>query len=116
MLSAAIAILALAVLVWMSLVANARFKDQRQLPMQWSLTGSVNWTAPRPLALAFTPVLAALCLSATVALAIFVPPRPGQEGLVIPTIVAVALAFIGAHAMHLWLTDRTLRSGKRGHP
>jgi hypothetical protein len=110
MLPAALTVLAIVTLTSMSMMANALFKAERRLPMQWSLTGSVNWAAPRPLALAFTPVLATLCLSATAALAIFVPPRPGQEGLVIPSVVAVALTFIAAHALHLWLIGRTLRA------
>ena len=108
-LAIAIAI-AIAILASMSLMANARFRNERRLPMQWSLGGSVNWTAPRPLALAFTPVLAALCLPATVALAVLVQPRPGQEGLVVPALIAVALTLVGAHALHLWLIARTLRS------
>ncbi|WP_334164832.1 hypothetical protein [Phenylobacterium sp.] len=106
---AAIAILALVTLAAMSLTANARFRAERRLPMQWSRTGAVNWTAPRPLALAFTPLLAALCLSATAASATFIPSRPGQEGLVIPALIAAAGVFIGAHALHLWLIARTLR-------
>ena len=110
MVEAAVAGIAIAMLASMSLLANARFRDERRLPMQWSLTGSVNWTAPRPLALAFTPVLAAVCLSATAAVAVLVQPRPGQEGLVIPALVAAAVTFVGAHALHLWLIARTLRS------
>ena len=106
---AALTVLAIVTLTSMSLMANARFKSERRLPMQWSLTGSVNWTAPRPLALAFTPALAALCLSATAALATFVQPRSGQDGLVSPSLVAVALTFVAAHALHLWLIGRTLR-------
>jgi hypothetical protein len=109
MVEAAVAVVAIAMLASMSVMANARFKDQRRLPMQWARAGSVIWTAPRTLALAFTPVLAALCLSATAALAAFASPRPGQEGLVVPVIIFVALAFVGAHALHLWLIDRTLR-------
>lgn len=110
MIEATVAILAIAMLASMSLMANARFRNERRLPMQWSLSGSVNWTAPRPLALAFTPVLAALCLSATAASAVLLQPRPGQEGLVVPALIAVALTLVGVHALHLWLIARTLRS------
>lgn len=109
MLQAVIAILAIATLASMSLIANSRFRAERRLPMQWSLNGSVNWTAPRPIALAFTPVLAAICLLVTAALTTFLRPRSGQEGLVIPTNIIVALTFIGVHALHLWLIGRTVR-------
>lgn len=77
--------------------------------MRWSLDGSVNWTAPRVVALAFTPVLAAIVLSATAALTWFLRPRPGQEALAIPTLVFGALVFVGAHALHLRLIANSLR-------
>jgi hypothetical protein len=104
-----IAALAVCVLGVMSIRANGRFKNEDRLPMQWSLDRSVNWTAPRRVALAFTPVLAAIVLSATVALTIYSTPRPGQGGLEIPAMVFVALVFIGAHAFHLWLIGNSLR-------
>jgi hypothetical protein len=109
MVQSAIATLAILVLVAMSVKANRRFKNEARLPMQWSLSGSVNWTAPRSLALAFTPCLASLCLLAFAAMSTFLQPRAGQEGLVIPVNVFMALVFIGAHAFHLWLIGRTLR-------
>ena len=86
MVQACIAALTICILAVMSIRANGRFKDEDRLPMQWSLDKSVNWTAPRPLALALTPVLAAIILSATVALTISVKPKAGQEGLKVPTI------------------------------
>lgn len=106
---ALIALITSALLAAMSLRANRRFKSERRLPMQWGLDGSVAWTAPRGVALAFTPALAALCLAAIVALAIFVKPRAGQEDLVGPVTIAVALVFLGAHALHLWLIQRAVR-------
>jgi hypothetical protein len=98
---------AVALLCAMSLHANRRFGTEPRLPMQW-IGRSVTWTAPRPVALAFTPVLAAVCLTAIAALGAFRVPRPGQEGLVIPLFLLVALAFLGVHALHLWLIQRTL--------
>lgn len=109
MLAASIAALAVCVLAVMSILANGRFKNEDRLPMQWSLDRSVNWTAPRPVALALTPILAAIVLSATVALTIYTAPRPGQEGLQIPAIMFIALVFLGAHAFHLWLIENSLR-------
>ncbi|TXM67598.1 hypothetical protein FV222_20140 [Methylobacterium sp. WL103] len=58
-----IAIAAVAVLSALSLWANGPFSALDRLPMQWSLSGEVNWSAPRPLALAFVPVLAAILMA-----------------------------------------------------
>lgn len=99
------AVSTVALLTALSLWANCRFKTERRLPMQWWLDGSVTWTAPRPLALGFTPVLAAICLAPTP----FLKPRAGEEGLVIPAIILTALAFLAVHAFHLWLMQRTLQ-------
>ena len=100
-----IAAAAVALLAAMSLHANARFRGERRLPMQWWLDGSVTWTAPRPVALAFTPVLAALCatlLPLANRAAGQKPPEPGEVAI-------AAVAFIAVHALHLWLIGRTLR-------
>lgn len=105
-----IAVLTVAVLVAMSARANRRFRGEARLPMQWSVNGSVNWTAPRRVALAFNPVLGTLCLFGFAAMSSFSQPRTGQEGLVIPANIFVALIIIGAHAFHLWLIQRTLRN------
>lgn len=108
-----IMLITLAVLLRMSPRANSRFRNESRLPMQWWLDGSVNWTAPRPLALAFTPVLAALVLAAAVISTIFLEPRRGQEHLEVPVIVALALTFITVHALHLKLMARTLERDRR---
>jgi nitrate reductase gamma subunit len=102
-------VVAVALLTAMSLRANRRFRTDQRLPMQWSLRGSVNCTAPRKVALAITPVLAAVCLLAIAALTAFAAPRPGQEHFVIPVNVFTALAFLAVHAFHLWLIQRTLQ-------
>ncbi|MEO7187901.1 MAG: hypothetical protein ABIW58_05795 [Sphingomicrobium sp.] len=94
----------------MSARANRRFGGEKRLPMQWSLNGSVNWTAPRLVALAFNPVLGTLCLFGFAAMASFSQPRAGQEDLVIPANIFVAVVIIGTHAFHLWLIERTLRN------
>jgi hypothetical protein len=102
---AMVVLIAVALLTAMSLRANYRFRMERQLPMQWWLDGSVTWTAPRPVALAFMPVLAAVCLAPT----LFLKPNPGQEHLVIPVVVSAALVMLGVHAFHLWLMQRTVQ-------
>ena len=112
MIQASIAALTICVLAGMSIWANRRFKNEDRLPMQWSLSGSVNWTAPRAVALAFTPVLAAIVLLATVALTTFLQPRPGQAALVIPTNIFMALVFVGAHALHLRLIENSHRRNR----
>ena len=109
MIQAGIAFIAVCTLIAMSVAANRRFKDERRLPMQWSANGSVNWTAPRAIALAFTPVLAAISLLATAVLTTFLHPKAGQGGFVIPTNIVMALIFIGAHALHLSLIRKSLR-------
>lgn len=113
MVQAVIAALALLVLTLMSLWANKRFSRQYRIPMQWSFTGSVNWTAPRALALAFTPILSAVVLSAATIGTMVSAPRPGQEGFEIPVITLLSLGLIGAHALHLWLINKTIRSKGR---
>ncbi len=77
--------------------------------MQWSVAGSVNWTAPRLLALAFTPVLATCILIVAVIATIVLEPRRGQEGSEVQVILALALTFVGVHALHLKLVAKTLQ-------
>ena len=105
----AVTLMAVALLTAMSLRGERRFREARRLPMQWSLNGSVRWTAPRRIALAFTPVLAAACLAFITILTTLLEVRPGQQQLVLPLHVVVALVFLGAHALHLRLIQRTLR-------
>lgn len=104
---------AICLLVAMSVRANRRFKNHDRLPMQLYLDGSASWTAPRKVALSFTPILAAIILMATAALTTFLNPKAGQEGLVIPAIVLIALVFIGAHALHLWLIGKSFRRQRK---
>lgn len=89
--------------------ANARFRSAARLPMQWGLTGKVTWSAPRPIALAFMPVLAVALLGFVTVMAMTVPPRPGQEHLVLPGSLVMGGALVVAQLFHFWLIDRTLR-------
>lgn len=102
-------VITMAVLTGMSLHANRRFQADTRLPMQWWLDGQVTWTAPRTVALAFTPVLAAVCLGAMVALTAIGRTKPGQEHLVVPVNVLGGFVFVGIHVLHLWLMRRTIQ-------
>ena len=89
--------------------ANTRFRSEGRLPMQWGLTGQVNWSAPRRVALAFVPVLAIVLLGFFTVMLINVPPRAGQEGLVFPILVVTGVTLVAAQLAHFWLIGRTIR-------
>jgi hypothetical protein len=103
-----VAAVAILLLIAMSWRANRRLRTERRLPMQWSVSGAVNWTAPRCVALAFTPTLATAVLVPAVASSIFLGPRRAQEGYEVLTIVLIGLVFVGAHALHLWLVKKSM--------
>lgn len=88
--------------------ANARFRQEDRLPMQWWFNGDVTWSAPRPLALALIPALA-LPVFASVAL---LPPRPGQENLVLPVLIGTGATFVAIQLLHVWLIEKTI--GRNG--
>ena len=110
MLEVLIATVFTALLIALSVRANRRYEDQIRLPMQWGFSGEVNWTAPRRIALAFTPILGALMLGGTAALLVAgPPPRVGQEHLGVPVMLFQGMGLLAAHALHLWLIGRTVR-------
>ena len=89
--------------------ANGLFHSEERLPMQWWITGEVTWSAPRRLALAFMPALAIVLLGFVTIMALNVPARAGQEGLVLPTTIGMGATLIAAQLLHFWLIARTLR-------
>lgn len=105
-----IALVMIVLLCAASIWANRRFRDEDRLPMQWSLSGDVNWTAPRRVALALMPALGALILGG-MALAILASgsPRPGQENLEAPVVLLGGLIILAIHGFHLWMIERTVR-------
>lgn len=109
MIMAGIALAFSLALCGLALLANVRFRRIDRLPMQWSLTGKVTWSASRPMALAFLPALTALVFAAQFTLALNVPPRVGQEGLVIPTFIGVGVTALLIQLLHFWLIERTVR-------
>ncbi len=112
LINTAVVVSTVALLTVMSVRANRRFASQPRLPMQWGMDGSVNWTAPRKIALAFTPVMAAICLSPVAAAAPFLKAKTGQEGLATPGVALCAVAFLAVHALHLWLIQREQKRQK----
>jgi hypothetical protein len=52
--------------------------------------------------------MAAIILPTLIALTTLLKPRPGQEGFVIPTLLFVALVFVGVHAFHIWFIGKSL--------
>lgn len=113
MTTALIAILFVLASGWIALRANARLRDRDRLPMQWWLNGDVTWSAPRPIALAFIPATTLLVLAILTVLMAYTQPRPGQEGMVIPTVIALGMLFLAAQLFHIWMIERTFRRDGR---
>lgn len=93
--------------------ANTRLRSEDRLPMQWSLGGDVTWSAPRAVALAVIPALAILVFVYLIVLSRTVPSRPGQEGMVLPTLIGIGLVFVAIQLLHFWLIGKTLSRGSR---
>ena len=96
----------------LALQANARFKGEHRLPMQWWLNGEVTWTAPRKFALAFLPALTIGVLGFFVFLANAAKPRAGQEWLLVPSLIFLGGMFLAIQLLHYWLISRSLRKPK----
>jgi len=109
MLALGIAVIFAAVFAGLSVWANARFRHHERLPMQWSLAGTVNWTAPRVLALSLVPALG----TGILALITLVTPRAGQEDMVLPVTVLAGATFVAVQFFHFWLIDKTLNPNGR---
>ena len=107
------------VMIRLSVRANARFREEKHLPMQWSISLSkpfpetVTWSAPRLLALGFMPALAIGVFALVNIIAMTQTPRPGQEWMIIPAVIFTGSALVATHALHLWLIGKTLHRGGR---
>ncbi|MBB3313159.1 hypothetical protein FHT78_004947 [Rhizobium sp. BK196] len=74
-----------------------------KLPMQWSLKREVSWTAPRAIAFALIPVLAAGVLAALV-----------QSNQVRNTDIAwMGGVFLACQLLHITLTHRWFNASRR---
>lgn len=92
-----------------AILANMRFRRESRLPMQWWLDGRVTWSALRPVALAFIPVLATGMLGIVAVLSQTLPPRAGQEALVWPVMLGSGALSVAIQLLHLGLIARTVR-------
>ena len=87
-----------AVLCIISAFAGRSFAARDRLPMQWGIGGRATWSLPKAWALAFTPLLAALCLAFALALS------ADSWALWV-----VGLLFVGVHLLHVALVARDVR-------
>ena len=108
MLPILVTFVAVTLLAFMSVRANRQFLATERWPMQWSGQGQVNWTAPRVFALAIIPTLATLILCAACLSFIFLPSRPGQESMIMPAMLILAIVPLGIHHFHITLIARHL--------
>jgi len=95
--------------------ANMRFRSESQLPIQWWITGAVNWFAPRSVPLAFMPILAIGVIGFQVYMASTVPARTGDEALVFPVLVGTGVALIAIQLLHSGWSSQ-LYAGTPGRP
>jgi hypothetical protein len=72
------------------------------VPMQWSLKGNVNWSAPRSLAFAFVPTLAAAVFVALWAAGIGEPRE----------LIVIGAVFLAMQVLHGILLGRWFRALK----
>lgn len=105
-------------MIVLSVRANSRFRQEEKLPMQWMLSRSrplsstVIWSAPRAFALSLVPALAILVLSLFAIGSFTLTPRPGQEGMMIPSLIFIGGIFLAVQILHLWLIAKTLRNAE----
>ncbi|KAB2671867.1 hypothetical protein F9K88_02055 [Brucella intermedia] len=97
----AVGLIGFALSVLLAVAANSRFADLERLPMQWGLSGQVNWTAPRVLGLAFVPVLYAVLAGIFIWAAEHDPEKYTAKSVGI-----VLIALIAVQILHLWMIDR----------
>ena len=97
-----------AVLAWMSIAFSRRVAPGVRLPMQWGFDGRPTWYARRAVALAFTPGLAAV-IAVSIGLSAGWTGAP-SAGALLGVVGLVGSGFLAAHAAHLYLLSRWLKS------
>ncbi len=103
-----IGIIGFAITCVIALVANNRFGHLDRLPMQWGLKGQVNWTASRPVALAFIPVIYALMAAAFLLAANHAPEKYTFKTAWFGIVVLIAVQIL-----HLFMIAGSDNSRKR---
>lgn len=93
-------VITLLVLAAISVLAFRSTPEGAMLPMQWGLSGKPTWSAPRWLAVWFTPALAALVLGAVA----FAGRDAG--GFLLLALAPSAALFTIIHAAHLYFAVR----------
>ncbi|WP_148213357.1 hypothetical protein [Rhodospirillum centenum] len=92
----------------LSFRADRRLDPAELLPMQWGLDGQPTWSAPRRVALFFTPTLAALILTSL----LWITGAVGDSVLgAVPLLAIVCFAFVAAHLLHLSLLAQRQKPG-----
>ncbi len=99
----------IAALALVALRAEKRFRPLASLPMQWGLSGQVNWSAPRRIALAFIPVLGILVFASLLLADNSRDMRAGRADTGLVPIVATGILLLAIQQLHLSLAGRTLR-------
>jgi len=97
----AVGLMGFAISVLLAVIANSRFGELERLPMQWGVSGRINWTAPRVPALAFAPVLYAVLAGIFIWAAEHDPEKYTAKSAGI-----VLIALIAVQILHLWMIDR----------
>jgi hypothetical protein len=94
-----------AVLIALSAVAALLFPKGAKVPMQWGINGNPTWTAPVGIAVAFTPMIAAVVFAVTLGLSYGKAQSPIDRILALQVVV-----FVLAHIGHLYFALRHFRS------
>ncbi|MEH3046579.1 hypothetical protein [Sphingomonas adhaesiva] len=108
-----VSLMLVAISVVLAVRANARFRGEDRIPMQWGITGKVTWSAPRRVAFAVMPLLVAGMSGFQLIMAITVDPRPGQEGLVLPVLAGIGVTLLAIQLLHARLIAWTLQRHAR---
>lgn len=104
-----VAVIVTIAMVGFALLAHASLPKTKQIPMQWSLRGEINWTAPRAFGLGFFPLLGFTCMVAYILLMEYAGPRPGQENLVIPVMIILGAVLFTIQIIHAYMASKSLR-------
>ncbi|GAN53865.1 hypothetical protein [Tanticharoenia sakaeratensis] len=103
-LSLLIAVATMITLTTMSVVTGRKLIGARLVPMQWGLDGRPSWSAPRSVALAFTPALAATTLTLMMFPTVVVPHAMGVWYFGVTAVICIF--FIAVHATYLGAISR----------